>query len=76
MDEEVLANQVCGKDEGCDLEGEEKKKMTSKELYAELKENLKSIKESCGEICDTGKTGVPGTWGNSIFFWEKNFAYD
>ena len=45
---------------GCDEANEIPATKSSKQLYSELKANLKSIRESCGEICDTSKTGVPG----------------
>ena len=31
-----------------------------KQIYAELKQNVKFIREKCGEVCDTTKIGVPG----------------
>lgn len=66
-DEGDRSNNVCEKDGGCaeQEDASPKKKKSSKEMYAELKENLKSIKESCGEVCDTEKTGVPGEYINS-----------
>jgi len=39
-----------------------KPKLTSKEIYANLKKRLKSIKESCGEVCETDKEGVDGKY--------------
>lgn len=64
-------NEVCDKDEGCSDGGEKEKskRKSNKELYAELRENLRSIRESCGEVCDTDKTGVPGKIGREILLY-------
>ena len=39
---------------------EEKPRLTNKEIYSNLKMRLKSIRDSCGEVCDTDKEGIDG----------------
>ena len=44
----------------------EKNKLTNKEIYADLKKSLASIKNSCGEICDQTIEGKPGAFFDHI----------
>ena len=44
----------------------EKNKLTNKEIYANLKRSLKSIKKSCGDICDQTVNGEPGPYFDHI----------
>ena len=44
----------------------EKNKLTNKEIYANLKKSLESIKNSCGEICDQTIKGKPGAFFDHI----------
>ena len=44
----------------------EKNKLTNKEIYANLKKSLQSIKNSCGEICDQTIEGKPGAFFDHI----------
>ena len=48
---------------------EEKPRLTNKEIYANLKMRLKSIRDSCGEVCDTDKEGIDGKYYKFI---QKN----
>ena len=43
-----------------------KSKLSNKEIYENLKTSLKSIKESCGEICDQSITGKPNVYFQEI----------
>ena len=49
-----------GRDE--EIVEQQKPKFTNKEIYSRLKDRLKSIKESCGEICDTNVEGIEGKY--------------
>ena len=44
----------------------ERNKLTNKEIYANLKKSLESIKNSCGEICDQTIKGKPGAFFDHI----------
>ena len=44
----------------------EKNRLTNKEIYANLKKSLESIKNSCGEICDQTIKGKPGAFFDHI----------
>ena len=48
---------------------EEKPRLTNKEIYSNLKMRLKSIRDSCGEVCDTDKEGIDGKYYKFI---QKN----
>ena len=48
-------------------------KLNNKEAYENLKRTVKSVKESCGEICDTKIDGKPGKYFDVI---KKNFQCD
>ena len=48
---------------------EEKPRLTNKEIYSNLKMRLKSIRDSCGEVCDTDKEGIDGKY---YIFIQKN----
>ncbi len=50
-------NQITAADET-----ECKPKLSNKGLYANLKKYLASIKESCGQVCDTSITGEEGKY--------------
>jgi hypothetical protein len=52
---------------------EEKPKLTSKEIYSNLKRRLKSIKESCGQVCNTN---IEDTEGKYYKFIEKKIDCD
>ena len=40
--------------------------MSSREIYSNLKRRLKSVKESCGQVCDTNIEGENGKYYKSI----------
>ncbi len=40
-------------------EESDKPKLSSKEIYANLKKTIASVRESCGQVCDTSVTGKP-----------------
>ena len=48
-------------------------KRTSREIYDKLKITIESIRKSCGQVCDTSKTGTPGKYFNKI---EKTIDCD
>ena len=41
---------------------DKKPKLTNKEIYANLKKQLASIKQSCGEVCNTSIKGIDGKY--------------
>ncbi len=49
-----------------------KPKLSNKEMYANLKKYLASIKESCGQVCDTSMTGEQGKYYQVIMI--NNFS--
>ena len=58
---------VCAEEDRCtenEISGTAKK--SSKQIYADLRQNLALIRESCGEVCDTTKTGVPDKYYDFI----------
>ena len=60
---------------------EEKPRLTNKEIYANLKKRLSSIKQSCGEVCETNIGGIDGKYYKAIkkevncedLFWLQQF---
>ena len=45
---------------------DKKNELTNKEIYANLKKSLESIKKSCGDICDQTIKGQPGPFFDHI----------
>ena len=43
-----------------------KPKVSSKEVYANLKKSIESVRKSCGQVCDTSVTGTPGKYYDVI----------
>lgn len=41
-------------------------KLSSKEIYANLKESLASVRKSCGQLCDASVTGSPGKYFDQL----------
>jgi len=41
---------------------DEKPKLSSKEIYKNLKNKIQSVKESCGQVCDTTIHGEQGKY--------------
>ena len=60
---QLQANQVQPEDEE---EPEPKPKLSNKEIYENLKKRIKSVKESCGQVCDTTIQGEPGKYYQAL----------
>lgn len=45
---------------------EERPRLSNKEIYANLKKRLSSIKQSCGEVCETNIGGIDGKYYKAI----------
>ena len=71
-DSDQINNEVCEKGEE-DCNAEPQKKPSSRELHNELKETLKGIRKSCGDLCSTDIKGTEGKYYDVI---KKDFDCD